>query len=107
MGFPDHSIIWLFDGKNSAAWEYRIDFGIWILVVDYGFMNIFNQARYAAQLKELSNQTGIEGSINVVSLASEITDLNWLELYYWASVWWIIVCDSVELGHSLLQPSTS
>ena len=49
-------------------------------------MNIFDQARYAAQLKELSNQTEIEGSINVVSLASEITDLNWSELYYWASV---------------------
>jgi hypothetical protein len=70
-------------------------------------MNIFDQARYAVQLKELSNQTGIEGSINVVSLASEITDLNWLELYYWASVWWVIVCDSVELGYSLLQVSTS
>ena len=49
---------------------------------------------------------GIEGSINVVSLASEITDLNWLELYYWVSVWWIIFCDSVELGYSLLQVSS-
>lgn len=71
-------------------------------------MNIFDQARYAAQLKELSNQTGIEGSINVVSLAWEVTNLNWLELHYWASAWWIIVCGSGELGYSLstiLRPS--
>ena len=34
----------------------------------------------------------------MVSLALEITDLNWLELRYWARASWIIVGDHVELG---------
>jgi len=26
-----------------------------------------------------------------------------LKLHYWASAWWIILCDSVELGYSLFK----